>query len=395
MTQHFSQLLFAMGLWHRMGKANNQNLLRARAPYLLLAGLPFVLGLFAFLLVALVDPYDLRPWGARPAPASFARDANSSASLLNVVAASDVDLLLIGGSTVNPIDPALLKAAFPESGAPFNISYNAPRFRDLDLVFNKVVAMPRLQRVIVGLDSVTFFSPAEQESVTFPFSYYDTPWYNIGKDFEWTAISQSARLALGLPGPRQRTITEIEKTLAAVRRLPDDAQKLNFVKAAVAKFDRIPAAPAAIACEEFTALRRSLLPFAKSLSQRNIKVDILVPPYALVFYPVSQLTFPVWALKYQNNDVLELSIRLRECAVEDLAAVPGVRVHAFDNERQITEVLANYRDPGHMVDAVQIRWMLDAISRGSNTLTRENFSAYAQSLRERVRHIELTENNSP
>jgi hypothetical protein len=391
-TSRIIERFRSLGLYGR-GVASGAPLPRLLQPlvdrraYLGLLAVPIGLAFSAFLFVVAVDPFDLRPWGAKPTIRSYPERVASEVKLLNVVEASDVTVLVVGGSTLKLIGPGLLREAFGQSEVPFNISYDGPMPRDQKLVLERALRMPKLKRVIIGLD-FPYLLPVERTSRYFPIRFFTRPWYDLGKDFDPRSMRAAFHLLVNrrvLPEP---TAASEAEALARRKRVTDFPDLITMLaRSAQNRRDQV-LAPSGLTCARLPAIDEVLVLFATAAASRGIATEIVVPPYSLAAYS-SWLERPPSRLYLETPiAIFDQLLTLRRCAVDKLAPIANVRVHAFDNEEAITK-LENYVDTTHLVDAGAMRKMLAAIVGGSHILTPANFEAYAALHAARLRQFDI------
>ena len=122
--------------------------------------------------------------------------------------------------------------------------------------------------------------------------------------------------------------------------------------------------------------------FARTLEARNVRLDVVIPPYSyLVYYE--------WFDQNRREVVrgqppLSALLTMRRCLLEAVASSKNVTVYAFDLHPEIVGDMANYRDAVHLNGSEVGRKILSLIDQEDGRLTLENFDAYATTLRQRV-----------
>jgi hypothetical protein len=352
-----------------------------RGAYLFLLAAVFCSAVLLCAFVTAMDPYDLYGWGPR---AKLDRDYynNSPAPwVLNIVTSAGYDTLLIGGSTADNYRSSDMQRLLTGSKRAFNLSYSAPRPRDLRIVMQKVSAAKGLHRVLLSLDS-SFLLPADAKAAQFPEFLYDKDPTNDLRAVDAKSVTLSARLLTG----REFIVSawdagRNEKKDVAEYRL---TQQASFADAARELIDsRRPhvAAPSALTCSDLPDVNL-IGNFARALAARGIRLDVIVPPYS--YYLYYKWLDPEHLAITHDAAPLTAFILLRRCALAQIAGNANAHMFALDLQPQIVQDMANYKDEAHLFGLNHAREILADVNAGRNELTPGNFDAYAAELRRRV-----------
>jgi len=376
--------------------------------FLSVALLPFFVVGIIYWSYIFIDPYGLI-WGAPPRLNDKPYPDNVRARLLRAVETENFDMVLIGGSTVMSITPAMMKASFDEISRPFNFSYGVPLPADLKYILGRLAKTKNIKRIIVAVD-YSLVSPLDQMSVFFPIKNYTSSqfnpqsWFRLARSFNW----QNADGALNLlrtgtlsfswqnsnewPEFMRRELTaftgvewsDFAHGEGDISNPRPSAVQSRF-RDAVDRYRDIVDAPAGIGCTEVPAATHVLRPFAQEAARHGIKVDAFFPPYATVAYydwlsPKSFLALP------RRTAIFDQLLTLKRCVVEALDGIPNVAVSAFDNEDWITSNIYTYYDTSHIIRKSVYRYILEKIEARSHVLTVTNFNEFESRFRNRVRN---------
>lgn len=335
--------------------------------------------LSAFVLV--VDPYDVRPWGARSVlPGAF---QPFEMDRLVRLAASDpeADLVLIGSSPTTPYTPDALRRVWPEARRPWNVSLHGGWAEDRFLTLNEFADRSNATHYLITVD---FFLAARTPRArpTFPFFLYDRTPVNDLRVLTPRAVADALRvLREGTPYPDgaavERQEAEFNATLRDHHRLPYFRDLLDTaVRDGQAAMRRRSDAT----CADLPGVTAFMAGVGR-LRARGARVDLLIPIY-------SSAVYYEWA---QDPDrrrelgpaPLEDQLLMRRCVVVAAQAM-GVAVHAADDDARLVNDLRNFRDPGHLSGEANLAAFI-ALPRDPTTrLTPDNFDAYAARVRANV-----------
>ncbi len=347
----------------------------------------------ALVLVLAVDPLNLYSWGVAPKLADSGYPPEATPYLIDVVAKDPaVDTVLIGGSTSVAFRRDLMKEELAGTGNAFNVSYSAVRAGDRALVSERLLASTSLRRVLIAVDWIYALQGPLNSEPSFPAYLYDRSPFNdarmIGLDTVNLAVDAVSHHPLGLSDWSWPAYEASRKKLYSRFQTPEQMLRLRD---AIGRYRAEVATPTTLTCADLDAVNRQLLPFVRALSVKKIEIDLFFPPYSYAAYYD-------WLATPQRRAIvgagfLEDQLLLRRCLVDAVAAMPGTRVFAFDNETWLAGDLQNYSDTTHLLNENAFRYMLQQIATGSHQLTRENVSGEAALLRQRVAGYEFKNSN--
>jgi hypothetical protein len=347
---------------------------------LILSTLYFTLMLVAFTVTA-VDPYDLYPWGLRPTLARDRYDPNALPWLLNVIARSGYDTLVVGGSTAQQYRADDIRNAWPQSHRPFVLTYSGPRPADLRIVMDKTAGAPGLKRVLLSYD-LTYLFDAGISRASFPFSLYDRDPIDDLREFGFQSIELSARLISG----REYFVSAWDFAATQAewkkkRRQSLDPIEVDRIRRLITAYRSAVDQPTPLTCRDFPAIK--LIPrYAKALAARNVRLDVVIPPYSYAMY--FDYLDPMKRHTMKNGPPLSTLLLTRRCLLESVQGLSNVRVFAFDLTPGIADDMDSYRDTVHLFGNLAAQAMLRDIELGRGQLTLENFDHYQNELRRRV-----------
>jgi len=352
----------------------------------------------AALLVVVVDPLDLYPWGGT---IKFRQTDYAKGAIPYILKAAIEDkandAFLIGGSTSVGFTRAMLDSSFPDVHHAFNLSYGAPRPLDQALV-EKMVAHRVMEhdapvkRVLLAIDWIHMLTrPAAEQLNTysqFPFHLYDNDHTNDVRMVGSTTLALAFEVLRAKPIWRpdwsstidQRTDEHSFKTFQS----PASLRRLSSI---VRQYRDDVDMPADRNCGDFFTIADQIVPLAKTLADAKVPLDIYFPPYSLVYYYEWRASKARGRLL--DKSILEDQILFRKCLVKATARIPGVRVFRFDDDAAIVGDLGNYREAAHVQNEAIYREILQWISKDEHRLTLGNVDADGSRLRAWVRNYRL------
>jgi hypothetical protein len=356
-----------------------------------LAALPFLVGALAYLLiVAVVDPYDIRAWGLAPRIADHRYPDAEWPLLIKVVTEGDYDTVLVGASTVMGVTNDQMRRAFGTDIRPVNLAYPLSTPNDMGETLRRVSAMPRLKHLILVIDhsqmlplSVTNFPSRRRDSVLGSdwahardfsvvaaegslnrvlFGVYDTPW--------WAALDRPSFMKAN--------------SVAA------DAQMSRRMSHAVTRFGKaVLGTPRTVDCAAYPFPDKVLRPALRRLVDRGVQVDLLFPPYLLSSY-YYWMERRMWNDAFDPGPVFPQMIAFKRCILQSVGDFgDAVRVTAVDNDTSITGPLDNYADPIHMLRPGAYQAMLDHVAAGDSRLTLANLPDYEARLAQNLLAVQV------
>ncbi len=322
-----------------------------------------------------VDPLDLYEWGTPP---KLLPDysVHKGRSMFSAAARTDVDILLIGSSTVAAITSGQLEEEFGVDKA-FNFSITGPRPADRRMILAQVAEHSPAERVIVSFDW-SFALPADYAHPAVPTFMFDD---NIFND-----LRLASPMVIGLTWQKMlgRPVGLSGWDYAST--MPGDRRRYRRFQERMAREAHRPLpeieypAPGAtdVSCSDYPLVSEILPELVDGLTSRGKAVDFIIPPYSLRLYRTWRSRTDEAALKVRPFLARQLAIR--RCLVEALGSHDKVRIFAFDNETWITGDLANYRDEAHLHEPEVYSFMVSSMAEGRNRLTADNFDEYAATL---------------
>ena len=330
----------------------------------------------------LVDPFDLYPWGmAVNLASSGAYSMQSTPYLVDAVAkTAAIDTLFLGTSTGHFYTKKMMEEILPNAHRAFNLSYSNPSSPDRTAVARALLRYSHARHFIIEADW-TYMVPKEEQrpAASFPLYLYDTVWWNDVRAINWQALQLSYAVLRGEPlwisawgqgaeleGYQRRY--DFLHTPAAI------AEFTGFVSRNKSSIDT----PSELSCGSMNAIGDDLVPFVTALSARGAEVDILMPVYAWILY--------YWTIDPDRRglsrpSLLNDQLKMRNCVVQALDGLPGVRIFAFDDVPGLAADARNYFDPVHLYNPAANRYVLQSIANGEHRLTRENIDAKNSQMR--------------
>jgi len=342
------------------------------------------------LLLALIDPLALYPWGVSPQlKADSDYSMESTPYLVDAVAKDPgFDTLFIGGSTGHLYTPQMMEEILPNTRRAFNLSYGSPSAADRAAVAGLILRYSHARHFILEADW-PYIVPAQDQRTAeaFPLYLYDDKWWNDLRDVNLQTIKLSLAVLRGNP----LWISSWGKTLEQEKyrkryEAVQSAASIARLAAIIARHKAGVDAPSALTCDAMDTIGAGLVPWVRALSQRGAQVDLVVPPYSWMIYyqagePGGSSHRPTLL-----NDVL----LMRRCVVQAVERIPGVRVFAFDDDSAISGDFRHYVDSGHLYDPGAGRYILQSIAAGEHRLTPDNIETKNAEIRSNVIHYQLT-----
>jgi hypothetical protein len=361
--------------------------------FALLAGLPFLVGTLAYLLiVVVVDPYDIRPWGLAPHIADHRYPDTEWPLLIKVVTEGGYDTVLVGASTVMGVTSEQMRRAFGPDIRPVNLAYPLSTPDDMGETLRRVTAMPRLKHVIVVIDhsqmlplGVANFPSRRRDSVL------ASDWAHAG-DFSIVAAEGSMnRVLYGVYDTPRWAAMDRPGFIKKSDSIATDQRISRRMNRAVVRYGKaVLGSPETVDCRTYPFPDKVLHPALRRLVDRGVQVDLLFPPYLLASYYD-------WIERRMSNDafapgpVFPQMIAFKRCILQSVADFGDtVRVTAVDNDTSITGALDNYADPVHLLRPRAYQAMLDHIAAGDSHLTLASLPDYEARLAQNLLAVHVT-----
>ena len=329
------------------------------------------------LLVVATDPIDMFDWGTPP---DLLADYNRSHAdyLYGAASRADVDLLLIGGSTLAAVRSADLVHAFRDTETAFNFSVTGPRPVDRIAIMKLVSRHSPAKRILLGFDWI-FALPENIERSGVPTYILDTSLSNLMRIGSPTLFRLS--LAKLMNKPLALDGWDYDYRIKQDTSRYERFQSTSSLKRLQEKIgSTIPQVEMVLTpnCGRFPMVTQHLVEFAESLQRKGVELDIIIPPYSLAIYRTWSFRRDIVAR--MAEPFLETQLDLRRCLVNAVANMPMVRVFAFDNEYWITGDIGNYRDTAHLFNRDILEYILESVPLRRHQLTSENVDKYSQDL---------------
>ena len=328
--------------------------------------------------VVLVDPYDVRPWGASSTLMEgfdpFAMDRFLS------IASKDpeADLVLIGTSPTTPYSPADLLRAYPEAERPWNVSLHGGLGVDRLVTMEAFAARSNAMHYLITVDF--FLAARDQRSRPgFAFHLHNSSFVDDLRVVTPDAVADAVRvMRRGSPIADEEIarLAEADFNFRTARHWRQPERRLIHRRAARVGRGVIFSA-GRTECSEFPGVA-TFMQSVTRLRERGARVDLLVPTYA------SALWFE-WSvdrerLRELGPSMLEEQLAMRRCVVR-LADTIGVAVYAQDDDARLINDLRNFRDPGHIQGEENLMAFITMPKNPESRLTPGSFDAYADRVR--------------
>ena len=333
-------------------------------------------------LVIAVDPYNVYRWGAQPRidPNSALRDL--VIDWIDVAAKDpDFDTFLIGSSVTQMYTPENTREFLGPDAHLINLSYGGPRPLDRDLVLNQLLEGDTIKHVILTFDW-TYIREPDATNIYFPTFLYDD---DIGNDLRMVNFPTIRTTFDILAGKRIYTHPDpsaygryVEDMYENFQR-PEEMAKIERV---VERYRSQIGRSSGRACDSFGAINEQLVPDLKALSDKGVKVDVMIPIFSYAFYYVRRDDI--------SDTLLDEMMVARRCLVEAASDLPNVSIYAFDDDPAVAGDLANFREVGHVYNPDILRRFISATATGKDRLTRENLPAHEKAIRSAVENYRLT-----
>jgi hypothetical protein len=347
------------------------------------------------LLLTMIDPFDIYPWGIRPQlKTNGDYSAESTRYLAAAVAKTPAfDTILLGGSTGRLYTVEMMEEILPGTRSAFNLSYSAPSSADRAAVYRQLLRFSSAHRFILEADWTYILPKAWQRPTPgFPIYLYDDVWWNDVRGMNMPAFQLSWAALRGEPLWLTAWSRGVEQ--AAYRNryelMQSEASKAKF-RDYIARHKMSIDTPSKLSCETMDAIGEELAPFARALAARGMEVDVVIPAYSWVLYYWTEDADP---RGLSRPSLLNDLLQMRRCLVQALDDLPRVRIFAFDNVPGLASDWNNYFDPGHLYNLEVNRYILRSIAEGKHVLSRGNIEADIAQLRSNVIRYEFTSNKT-
>lgn len=331
--------------------------------------LPLVVGLAICLMVVIVDPLDLRPWGLKPQFYDGNYPELVTPKLVRAVTRQHQDVILIGGSQAMGVTAAQLRQAFGVPAA-FNLSYSLMEARDLAAVSAAAVRTPGLKRLIVELPFTAMeWSRPPAATGAGAIAVLQGPWYalpDFGLDIARASMTRVSAGEFATADWRQQSAAFLgQRTVLQNRPLHLQLEEA-FRRVPPETFVEVPVLP----CRQFAVLEQAIIPLIRAAAAQGVELDFYFPPIPSVSYPRAQLQ--------RGSSWFQQVMSFHRCTLLAASRSGESRVHvlAADLDPQLVSDLANYKDTFHLVRPDKYDRLLDDVHTHRFELKGSDADAY-------------------
>ena len=348
--------------------------------------IPWILGIVAYWLIVIADPYHLRPGGPTFRVADHLYPDFVWPRLIGVLTAEPHDVVVVGGSTAMLITPPMMRAEFGAQ-SPFNLSYLAPRPLDMPLILPRIGRISGLKHVILFMDQMLMEkAPKLSGTGVILESMAATNWSHRA-DFSWsTALASLHALVTGTFDLPLWTFRSRPDYMSDDVPLPESADRMQRLRAAVRRHAVDVFAKSSLTCGQLPYLQTQLAPFLREMAAKHIAVDLVFPPLPYVFYydwidfrvPYNDTLLP--GPVFDQFMVFKRSV----IAVRDEVGRDSARVLALDASGSLSGDIGRYVDSVHLIDPQAYRSMARLIAKGDDVIDSTNIDQHEADLRIRI-----------
>lgn len=330
-------------------------------------------------LILLVDPLNLYPWGAAVRISDSVSPEQKPALLVPAATDPQTDLVLIGSSVSALYSTHELREWLPGTRHPANLSYNQAGFDDNQAVLKLVGRAPSVKRVILFYHPVTYLQSPGGARPDIPMYLLDDSSLNDLR------MVNSESLYLAVQAVWGRPLHDGSRYFAGLLAFRKDRFNrfqspgaMAELAGAVRNGEAILARETApLNCAAYPGLDHQLLPFARKMSARGVRLDIVMPLLSHAYYGQ-------WASAFGNTRQFQAQFAkdlvLRRCIVTAINGLPHVGIYAFE-EPWLAGDMANFMDPGHFESRAGSKYMFSNLN-DAHRLTTDNIDIYISKLRE-------------
>jgi hypothetical protein len=353
--------------------------------FLPIAGIPLIFGLAIVLLLQVVDPLDLRPWGLPPKFADANYPGLQTVYFMAARTREPHDLVVFGGSTTMAVTPAQLRKVFGAK-TPVNLSYPLPSPDDSARILTQLLETPGLRRVILGVDHSQMGNDgAPFLTGVLAMQMFDARWFDM-PDFNPRMIEAAIRRASGKPLDTPTWRIEPASYYDAPR-LPTQPDLIATLNDAVSH----PAPdlflnPRLPDCRSYRFITRLLVPIGRAARKKGLRIDLMFPPIPFAtFYSWQKkpIMMSFWTRGSDYRQLAHFHACIAQVVTEEKLST--IRVHAIDTDAALTGDPLNYRDTVHLTAPAALERLLTDVRDDRFLLTRSNLDDYSQAIETRVR----------
>lgn len=342
-----------------------------RRRFFVAALLPLLLGIAICLIVLIVDPLDLRPWGLRPQFFDGNYPELVTPKLVRAITRQQQDVILIGGSQAMGVTPAQLRRAFG-ARASFNLSYSLMEARDLGAVSLAAVDTPGLKRLIVELPfTAREWGRPPAATGAGALAVLRGPWYalpDFGADIARASIERVTSGEFATTDWRRKSSDFLGKSTVLQNRPLQQQLEQALTRVPPRTFTNTPLLP----CSQFAVVEKAIVPLMAAAASRGVELDLYFPPIPPVSYARAE--------QVRGRSWFQQVMSFHRCVLiaATQSAGPQVHVLAPDLDPQIISDLANYKDSFHLVRADKFDRLLDDVRTHRFALQASDAEAYVR-----------------
>jgi len=324
--------------------------------FLAAAVIPLLFGAAICLIVLVVDPLDLRPWGLAPRFFDGNYPELVTPKLVRAVTSEHQDVIMIGGSQAMGVTPAQLRSAF-HAGSAFNLSYSLLEARDLGAVSAVAVRTPGLKRLIVELPFTAMeWGRPPAATGAGAIAVLHAPWHalpDFGEDLARASLERLWSGEFATAEWRRRA----EGFLGTQSVVQDRLVRQQMEQA----FNRVPgetfANARALPCSQFEIVGNALVPLILEAASRGVELDFYFPPIPPASYARAEMK------QGSGRSWFAQVMSFHRCVVLAVGQSHNRNTHvlATDLDPEIISDLSNYKDTFHLVRPDKFARLLDDV----------------------------------
>jgi hypothetical protein len=354
--------------------------------YVGLVLLPWLLGVLAYWIIVVADPYHLRPGGSPFRLAEHSYPDLEWPRLIAVATAQPHDVVLLGGSTGMPITPEMMREAFGAQ-RPVNLSYLAPRPLDMPLILPKIAGIKGLKHVILFMDfSLMEKGPTRSPTGVILESMAATNWSHRADFSLSTALASLHGLATGVFDLSYWAIRKKPDYLFDAVPLPQSPSTMRRFKGAIQRHANDVFAKSDLTCDQLPYLSTELAPFLREMAAKHVAVDLVFPalPYVLNYDWIDRR--PPSTDTLLPGPVFDQFMVFKKCviAVRDEVGSKNMRVLALDANESLSGDIGRYFDTIHLIDTDAYRTVTHMIAAGDEAIDSSNIDRHDTDLRKKI-----------
>jgi hypothetical protein len=347
--------------------------------------MPWILGIVAYWIIVIADPYHLRAGGAVYRLGDHRYPDKEWPRLMGVTTAQPHDLVVLGGSTAMPITPAMMRKAFGAQ-RPLNLSYYAPRPFDMALILPKIARIRGLRHVILFMDfSLMDKSPQRSATGTILESMAATTWSHRADFSVPTALASLHALTTGVLDLSMWVLERPDYMSDAVP-LPESPDTMRRFRGAVQRHAADVFAKSGLTCDQLPYVQKYLAPFLREMVAKHIKVDLVFPPlpYVLNYDWIDRR--PPHFDTLLPGPVFDQFMVFKRCVIQvrDEVGEQSAHVLALDANESLSGNISLYLDTIHLIDPEANRTVVRMIADGDDAIDATNIDRHEADLRLKI-----------